>query len=113
MKYKGYYILLHTEKHIVQSSGGWRIVFYIQTTFAREKKTWNTDGVRVDKDLFKVGAILDTFLCTSSFYFIINKLKNLTIGQHLAVKEKNRLLFVKNDIYRIDIYRIYFMIIVE
>lgn len=32
--------------------------------------------------------ILDIFLCVPSFYFITNKLENLTIGQYLAVEEK-------------------------
>lgn len=53
----------------------------------QDQRTENTNGVRVDKDLFKAGAILDIFLCVSSFYFIINKLENLIIGQYFEVEE--------------------------
>lgn len=45
---------------------------------SREKRTWNIDGNRVDKDLFKAGTTLDTFLCTPSFYFITDKFENRT-----------------------------------
>lgn len=42
-----------------------------------DARAWNTDGVRVDKDLFKAGCATPNTLCTSSFYFTSDSLKIL------------------------------------
>jgi len=68
--YKSYCEITYRKVYIVQSSDGWSKNYLLYANnVSREKRTWNTDGVRVDKDLFKVDAILDIFLCSFLLFY--------------------------------------------